>query len=212
MMPTNTDELPLWTPLNEPGAALAAGILALTAALAAALAAKMAAPLFAAALAVGLGANAGMLAAQDMRGAPWPLARALGWGLAFVGWIGYAVALLHTPLAYPDLLRAAATGLIAFDALVRVFDRIAQGPDATPGLAVGSFFSAAGIAVLWLGDSGHALSGLLQTIAIAVSLELCAVGSGWLAVAWLEHERRHTALIEGARTRAALRYSALHRA
>jgi hypothetical protein len=211
MTSTNTDDLPLWTPLNEPGAALAAGILALTAALAAALAATMAAPLFAAALAVGLGANAGMLAANETQVVPWPLARVLGWGLAFVGWIGYAVTLLHTPLAYPDLLRAAATGLIAFDALMRVFDRMAQGPDATPGLAVGSFFGAAGIAVLWLG-SDHALSGLLQTIAIAVSLELCAVGSAWLVVAWLEHNRRHTALVEGAQARAAVRYSVLHRA
>jgi hypothetical protein len=210
MAPTNAAELPPWAPLNEPATAFAAGILALAAALAAALASKMAAPLFGAMIAVGLAGNAGMLAVHETEVARWALGRALAWALAAAGWIVFAVLLLHTPLAYPDALRTAAAGLIALGGLMRVVDWIARGSVPTPGPAVSVFFSAAAIAVLWLGSSRTLTAGPLHTIAIAACLELCAAASAWLAVAWLEHTRRRSELIERARTRAAIRYKALH--
>ena len=194
MKSSTTSELPAWTPLSEPTTAFAAGMLALAAALAAALASRMAAPLFAAMLAVGLGANAGMLAVHAAPPARWALSRAVGWGLVVVGWIGFAVLLLHTPLAYPGTLRAVAAGLIALGAVMRLLDRLAQDSTAAPLHAVTLFFGAAAIAVVWFGGLPPLAESPLQAIAIAAALELCAAGSAWLEEAWLEHVRRRAAL------------------
>jgi hypothetical protein len=171
MKPTTNSELPTWTPLSEPATAFAAGMLALTAALAAALASKIAAPLFAAMLAFGLGANAGMLAVQAAPPARWALSRALGWGLAVVGWIGFAVLLLHTPLAYPGTLRAVAAGLVVLGAALRLLDRLGQDSTAAPLLAVTLFFGAAAMAVVWFGVLPPLAERPLQAIAIAAALE-----------------------------------------
>jgi hypothetical protein len=210
MTPTNTADLPPWAPLNEPGAASAAGILALAAAIAAALASKMAAPLFGAMVAVGLAGNAGMLAVHGTQTARWALGRALGWGLNGLGWMVFAVLLLHTPLAYPDALRALAAILIAFGGLMRLLDRLAAEFTAAPGLPVTMFLGAGAIAILWFGGLPPAVTGPLQAIAVAACLELCAAGTAWLEIALLERARRDSKLVERARTRAAVRYTALH--
>jgi hypothetical protein len=210
MTPTDATDLPPWTPLNEPGAAFAAGILALSAAIAAALASRIAAPLFGAMLAVGLAGNAGMLAVHGTQTARWGLVRVLGWGLDGLGWIVFAVLLLHTPLAYPDTLRAVATTLIALGGILRLLDRLAQEFAAAPGLPVTMFLGAAAILILWFRGLPPAVTGPLQTIAIAVCLELCAAASAWLEAAWIEHARRGSKLVERAMTRAAVRYTALH--
>jgi hypothetical protein len=210
MKPPTTSDLPPWTPLSEPATAFAAGMLALAAALAAALASKMAAPLFAAMVAVGLGANAGMLAVHAAPPARWAVARALGWGLAVVGWIGLGVLLLHTPLAYPGTLRAVAAGLVVLGAAMRLLDRLAEDSTATPLLAVTLFFGAAAIAVLWFGDSPPLAQRPLHTIAIAAALELCAAGSAWLEEAWIEHAKRRAAFARSG-TRPAAGYLAMRR-
>jgi hypothetical protein len=210
MTPTDAADLPPWTPLNEPGAAFAAGVLALSAAMAGALASRMAAPLFGAMLAVGLAGNAGMLAVHGTQTARWGLVRALGWGLDGLGWIVLAVLLLHTPLAYPDTLRAVAAALIAFGGILRLLDRLALGVAPAPGLPVTVFLGAAAILILWFKGLPPAVTGPLQTIAIAVCLELCAAASAWLEMAWLEHARRGSKLLERAMTRSAVRYTALH--
>ncbi|HTR58969.1 MAG TPA: hypothetical protein VMM27_12400 [Casimicrobiaceae bacterium] len=194
MEPTTTSELPAWTPLSEPATAFAAGMLALAAALAAAFAWNMAAPLFAAMLAVGLGANAGMLTVHAAAPPRWALCRTLGWGLVVVGWIGFAVLLLHTPLAYPGTLRGVAAGLVALGAAMRLLDRLAQESKAAPLLPVTLFFSAAAIAVVSFGVLPPLAERPLQAIAIAASLELCAAGAAWLEEAWLEHAKRRAAL------------------
>src|ERR1700741_1249652 len=149
MEPTTTYELSTGTPPSEPATAFAAGMLALAAALAGAFASTMAAPLFAAMLAGGLGANAGMLTVHAAAPTRWALSRALGWGLVVVGWIGFAVFLLHTPLAYPGTLREVAARLGVLGAGMRLLDRLAQDSKAAPLLAVTLFFSAAAIAVVW---------------------------------------------------------------
>jgi hypothetical protein len=210
MTPTDTTDFPPWTPLNEPGAALAAGLLALAAAVAAALASRMAAPLFGAMVAVGLAGNAGMLAVHGTQTARWALGRAFGWTLNSVGWIVFAVLLLHTPLAYPEALKSLAAALIAFGGLMRLLDRLAAEFTAAPGLPVTMFLGAAGIAVLWFGGLPPAVTGPLQAIAIAACLELGAAGTAWLEIALLERARRGSEVMERARTRAILRYAALH--
>jgi hypothetical protein len=194
MKPSTTSELTPWTPLSEPATAFAAGMLALTAALVAALASRMAAPLFAAMLAVGLGANAGMLAVHAAPPARWALSRAVGWGLVVVGWIGFAVLLLHTPLAYVSTLRAVAGGLILLGATMRLLDRLAHDANAAPLLAATLFFGAAAIAFVWFGVLPPLTERPLQAIAIAAALELCAAGSAWLEDAWLEYGKRRAAL------------------
>ena len=210
MMPTDTPELPPWAPLSEPAPALAAGILALAAAVAAAFASRMAAPLFGALVAVGLAGNAGMLAVHGTQTARWALGRSLGWGLNGVGWISFALLLLHTPLAYPDALRALAAALIALGGLMRLLDRLADEFTAAPGLPVTMFLGAAAIAILWFGGLPPVVAGPLQAIAIAVCLELCGAGATWLELALLERARRGSRLVERARTRAAVRYATLH--
>ena len=210
MMPTDTPELPPWAPLNEPATAFAAGILALAAAIAAALASRMAAPLFGAMVAIGLAGNSGMLAVHGTQTARWALGRALGWGLNGMGWIVFAVLLLHTPLAYPDALKALAAGLIVSGGLMRLLDRFAEEFAAAPGLPLTVFLSAAAILILWFGGLPPVATGPLQVIAIAVCLELCAAGGVWLEIAWLERGIRASKLVERVRTRAAVRYEALH--
>ncbi|HSS69375.1 MAG TPA: hypothetical protein VLQ46_01860 [Casimicrobiaceae bacterium] len=210
MEPTTTSELSTWTPLSEPATAFAAGMLALAAALAGAFASTMAAPLFAAMLAVGLGANAGMLTVHAAAPTRWALSRALGWGLVVVGWIGFAVLLLHTPLAYPGTLREVAAGLVVLGAGMRLLDRLAQDSKAAPLLAVTLFFSAAAIAVVWFGVLPPLAERPLQAIAIAASLELCAAGTAWLEEAWLERGKRRAALARGV-TRSRASYFELRR-
>jgi hypothetical protein len=210
MTPTDATDLPPWAPLNEPSAAFAAGILALAAAIAAALASRMAAPLFGAMVAVGLAGNSGMLAVHGTQTARWALGRALGWGLNGMGWIVFAVLLLHTPLAYPDALSTLAAALIACGGLMRLVDRLAAEFAAAPGLPVTMFLSAAAILILWFGGLPPVVTGPLQALAIAVCLELCGAGGAWLEIALLERARRGSKLIERAKTRAAVRYAALH--
>lgn len=210
MTPTDAADLPPWTPLNEPGVAFAAGILALAAAVAAALASRMAAPLLGAMIAIGLAGNAGMLAVHGTQTARWARGRALGWGLNALGWIVFAVLLLHTPLAYPDVVRTLAAALIAFGGLMRLLDRLAEEFTAAPGLPVAMFLGAAAIALLWFGGLPPVVTGPLQAIAIAVCLELCAAGTAWLEIALLERARRGSELVARARTRAAVRYAVLH--
>jgi len=211
MEPTTTSELSTWTPLSEPATAFAAGMLALVAALAAAFASTMAAPLFAAMLAVGLGANAGMLTVHAAAPARWALSRALGWGLVAVGWIGFAVLLLHTPLAYPGTLRAVAAALVVLGAGMRLLDRFAQDSTAAPLLAVTLFFGAGAIAVVWFRGLPALAERPLQAIAIAAALELCAAGTAWLEEAWLEHTKRRAALARSV-PRPGVRYFELRRA
>ena len=210
MTPTDAVELIPWTPLNEPGAAFAAGILAVAAAIASALASTMAAPLFGAMVAVGLAGNAGMRAVHGTQTARWVLGRTLGWGLNSLGWIVFTVLLLHTPFAYPDTLRGLATALIAFAGLMRLLDRLAEEFTTAPGLPVIMFLGAAAIAILWLAGRPPVVTGSLHAIAIAVCLELCGAGVAWLEVALLERAKRGSKLVERARTRAAVRYAALH--
>ena len=138
-----------WMPRHDPVTAALGGTLALTAALAAALGSRVAPSIFGAMIAFALAADAGLSAwgerASPGHRAPGPaLAR---WLLA-AGWLVFAALLLHTPLAYPDTLRALITVLIGGEAALRVLDRNTRPGHVAPGLALILFWAAAAIAVV----------------------------------------------------------------
>jgi len=199
---------PPWTPRDEPMTATVVGILALGAAVAAALGSRIAAPLFGGIVAVALAANAVVFAlcetAGGSRDAPWWI---LGWGLLAAGWLGFAVLLLHTPLAYTDLLRVFVSGLVVGGAAIRGLEwHPRKGPSA-PALALTLFFAAAAIAVAWFGGSPALAANPLRAITTAAALELCGAGSAWLGGAWIGHVRD----LEARRASAVAKYVALHR-
>jgi hypothetical protein len=90
-------------------------------------------------IAFALAADAGLNALSERSGLGY---RALGlvlarWLLA-AGWLAFAALLLHTPLAYPDTLRALITALIGAAAVLRVIDSNTRRGCVAPGLALGS--------------------------------------------------------------------------
>jgi len=183
-----------WMPRNDPVTAALGGTLAVGAALAAALGSRVAPSIFGSMIAFALAADAGLSALGERASLGY---RALGlvlarWLLA-AGWLAFAALLLHTPLAYPDTLRALITALIGGDAALRVLDRNTHRDHVAPGLALILFWAAAAIAVVWFGGAPTLAGNPIAALATGVTFELLGTGSGWLGNAWVARSMRRSA-------------------
>ena len=182
-----------WTPRNDPVAAAVGGALALAAALAAGLGSRVAPPVFGAVLALALAADWGLSALAESEATYRARGTALARWLLAAGWLSFGVLLLHTPLAYPDPMRALITALILVGSASRMLDRyVRRDGVAAPGLAIVLFWAAAAIAVTWFGGSPAVAANPVASMAIATTFELLGTGSSWLGSAWLAlSERRY---------------------
>jgi hypothetical protein len=141
-------------PRNDPVTAALGGTLALTAALAAALGSRVAPSIFGAMIAFALAADAGLSALGERASLGYrALCLVLARWLLAAGWLAFAALLLHTPLAYPDTLRALITVLIGGEAA----RQIKHAPRSRrAGLALVLFWAAAAIAVSGSADASAA--------------------------------------------------------
>jgi hypothetical protein len=188
-----------WMPRNDPVTAALGGTLALTAALAAALGSRVAPSIFGAMIAFALAADAGLSAlAERARPGYRALGLALARGLLAAGWLAFAALLLHTPLAYPDTLRALITVLIGGEAALRVLDRNTRPGHVAPGLALILFWAAAAIAVVWFGGSPPLAANPIAAIATGTTFELLGTGSSWLGSAWVARSMTRSAQLRRA--------------